>query len=89
MLEIIYQTRFKKDARKYQHDKKSKAAVLEIIGLLQTGNPLPSKYKEHPLSGEYCDYLECHCLPDVLLIYQKNPTALKLFRMGSHSELFR
>ncbi|WP_413770657.1 type II toxin-antitoxin system YafQ family toxin, partial [Yersinia pseudotuberculosis] len=38
--------------------------MLETISLLQTGEALPPKYKEHPLIGNYIGYLECHGMPD-------------------------
>ncbi|MBI0265964.1 type II toxin-antitoxin system RelE/ParE family toxin, partial [Yersinia pestis] len=56
--------------------------------LLQTGEALPPKYKEHPLIGNYIGYLECHGMPDLLLIYQRTDSEIKLYRVGSHSDLF-
>ncbi|AJI84452.1 mRNA interferase YafQ [Yersinia enterocolitica] len=88
MLEIVYQSRFKKDAKRYTNNKKAQKVILEIISLLQTGEKLPSKYKEHPLIGNYIGYLECHGMPDLLLIYQRTDASLKLYRVGSHSDLF-
>ncbi|WP_145550336.1 type II toxin-antitoxin system RelE/ParE family toxin [Yersinia intermedia] len=88
MLEIVYQARFKKDAKRYTNNKKAQKVILEIISLLQTGEKLPPKYKEHPLIGNYIGYLECHGMPDLLLIYQRTDTCLKLYRVGSHSDLF-
>ncbi|MBF7958387.1 type II toxin-antitoxin system YafQ family toxin [Rahnella victoriana] len=88
MLRIVYQTRFKKDAKKYNNDKRAQGAILETLSLLQTGEPLPIRYCEHRLSGDYAGYMECHGAPDLLLIYQRNDEELKLYRVGSHSELF-
>lgn len=88
MLTIVYQSRFKKDAKRYANNKKAQKVILETIGLLQTGNLLPEKYKEHALIGNYIGYLECHGMPDLLLIYQRTDTELRLYRVGSHSELF-
>lgn len=88
MLTIVYQSRFKKDAKRYVNNKKAQKVILETIGLLQTGNALPEKYKEHALIGDYIGYLECHGMPDLLLIYQRTETELRLYRVGSHSELF-
>ena len=76
MLRIVYQTRFKKDAKKYTNDKRAQGAILETLSLL------------HRLSGDYAGYMECHGAPDLLLIYQRNDEELKLYRVGSHSELF-
>ncbi|GAB2933373.1 type II toxin-antitoxin system RelE/ParE family toxin [Hafnia psychrotolerans] len=88
MLTIVYQSRFKKDAKRYENNKKAKKVILETIAILQTGNPLPERYKEHSLIGNYIGYLECHGMPDLLLIYQRTDTELRLYRVGSHSELF-
>ncbi|MDC9594462.1 type II toxin-antitoxin system RelE/ParE family toxin [Xenorhabdus sp. IM139775] len=88
MLAIVYASRFKKDAKKYSNNKKAQSIILETIELLQTGQPLPPKYKEHLLMGSYIGYLECHGAPDLLLIYQRSAIELKLYRVGSHSELF-
>jgi mRNA interferase YafQ len=50
---------------------------------------LPSKNRDHGLSGEWAGYRECHIKPDLLLIYSKPGTGtLRLARLGSHSELF-
>ena len=88
MLAIIYQARFKKDAKRYARNKKAQAIILEAIRLLQTGESMPKRYREHCLIGEYIGYLECHGAPDILLIYQRTATHLKLYRVGSHSALF-
>ncbi|MDN5679982.1 MAG: type II toxin-antitoxin system YafQ family toxin [Ewingella sp.] len=88
MLQIVYQSRFKKDAKRYAKNKKAQDVILETIALLQTGEPLPKKYKEHSLIGNYIGYLECHGMPDLLLVYQRTTTEIKLYRVGSHSDLF-
>nr|WP_261373861.1 type II toxin-antitoxin system YafQ family toxin [Yersinia massiliensis] len=38
--------------------------------------------------GNYIGYLECHGMPDLLLIYQRTKEEIKLYRVGSHSDLF-
>ncbi|KAA1194781.1 type II toxin-antitoxin system YafQ family toxin [Photorhabdus heterorhabditis] len=88
MLKIVYQSRFKKDAKRYDNNKKAQSVILKAIELLQTGEPLPERYREHSLAGQYIGYLECHGAPDILLIYQRTRTELKLYRVGSHSDLF-
>ena len=48
-----------------------------------------TSYRDHPLSGKWKSYWECHVKPDLLLIYKKpDSNALHLARLGSHSELF-
>ncbi|EPZ8125597.1 type II toxin-antitoxin system YafQ family toxin [Yersinia enterocolitica] len=64
------------------------AAALSTTALLQTGKVLPKKYKEHRLIGNYIGYLECHGILGLLLIYQRSDSAVKLYRVGSHADLF-
>ena len=85
---ISFQHSYKKDFKRYRHNTKALAAIRETLTLLTGGQPLPAKHKEHALIGKYAGYTECHCLPDLLLIYQKTDAELKLARLGSHSELF-
>lgn len=65
----------------------------EAMALL-TGNdaPLPAQWLDHPLTGEWLGYRECHVGGDFLLIYKLDDTGkhgLVVFvRSGTHSELF-
>ncbi|WP_428346784.1 type II toxin-antitoxin system YafQ family toxin [Moraxella nonliquefaciens] len=59
-----------------------------MLYLLLSNKPLPPKYKDHDLIGNYKGFRECHIKPDLLLIYQKDDECLSLARLGSHSELF-
>jgi mRNA interferase YafQ len=62
--------------------------VPEVLHLLKTDTPLPPKYCDHPLTGEWKDHRDCHIKPDVVLIYRKpEAEVLQLVRLGSHSEL--
>jgi mRNA interferase YafQ len=46
---------------------------------------LPRRNADHPLTGEWQDFRDCHIRPDLILIYRK-PTVdtLELVRLGSH-----
>lgn len=60
-----------------------------VLLALVTDQPLDVKCRDHDLSGDWAGYRECHIKPDLLLIYRKSDTdALRLARLGSHSELF-
>ena len=90
MLTIKYETTFKKDFKrilKRGYDMRLLEAVIEILA---KGNPLPEKYKDHSLIGDYRDCRECHITPDWLLIYRiaGNELILYLTRTGAHSDLF-
>ena len=60
-----------------------------VLDLLVKNQKLPKKYNDHSLSGEYSEYRECHVNPDWLLVYRKTKTHLELYKMGTHSDLFR
>ena len=62
----------------------------DVIDLLAHGQPLPAKYKDHALTGNYKGCRECHIQPDWLLIYEVEQEALFLYliRTGTHSDLF-
>jgi len=60
----------------------------EIVTALANDQPLTPKHRDHPLTGEWKDFRDCHVKPDLVLIYRKpNTEVLQLVRLGSHSEL--
>ena len=62
---------------------------MEVLALLLADEPLPQKFRDHSLTGEYADCRECHLKPDLVLIYRRvEGNVLELTRLGSHSELF-
>ena len=61
-----------------------------VIDRLLDQTPLPEKYRDHPLVGDYAGFRECHVRPDWLLIYmvQADRLVLTCMRTGTHSDLF-
>ena len=58
--------------------------------LAETGT-LPRQYKPHELKGkEFKGCMECHILPDWLLVWKQNDKELTLLftNTGTHSDLF-
>ncbi len=93
MLKLRVASRHKKDQKKRQNtltDKHKEKLKTVIMSLLE-GSQLPEIYKDHPLTGEWDGYRECHIAPDLLLIYRVliPIKELQLVRLGSHSELFK
>ena len=62
------------------------AIILKLIN----GEELPSKNRDHFLTGNYKGFRECHISPDWLLIYSRDITIkiVTLVRTGTHSDLF-
>jgi len=86
-------TAFKRDYRKAKadprHSRDIEALLTQILALLVADLPLPEKYRDHPLSGQWKGYRDCHLKSDLLLLYSKSDAeTLRLARLGSHSELF-
>ena len=81
----------KKDAKLMQKRGKNMKKLVNALDLLVSGKTLPSKYKDHQLTGNLSDFRECHIEPDWLLIYQifENELILSATATGSHSDLFK
>jgi mRNA interferase YafQ len=91
MREIERTTRFKRDyrrERKGRHGATLDGILLDVLEQLVTDAPLPTACRDHPLSGNWSGFRDCHLKPDLLLIYEKpDARTLRLVRLGSHSEL--
>lgn len=85
-------TAFKKDFRrekKGKHKKNLEALLANVVGLLVDDQPLPVANRDHPLTGDWEGFRDCHLKPDLLLLYcLPDEARLQLVRLGSHSELF-
>jgi mRNA interferase YafQ len=88
MLKSEMSRRFKKDLKRYEHNKSVKEAFDTVLKLLIKEENLPEKYFDHPLIGNYVGCRECHLKPDTLLIYWTDDQSVYLARIGSHSELY-
>ena len=89
--EVIFTNQFKKDLKLAKKQGKKLSKLLAVIELLANGETLDMKYRDHALTGDYIGTRECHIEPDWLLIYEirDNTLVLILYRLGSHSELFK
>jgi mRNA interferase YafQ len=79
---------FRRDVKLAQKRGKDIAKLREVILLLIDGVPLPARYRDHSLGGDWKHYRECHIEPDWLLIYKIDRDDLHFVRTGTHSDLF-
>lgn len=81
---------FKKDLKAIRKRGYDLSLMEEIVDTLAAGKPLPAKYRDHLLTGNFAGCRECHITPDWLLIYElaEDMLILYLTRTGSHSDLF-
>ena len=88
---VKYTGRFRRDYKREKSGGQARrldAVLLEAVTMLAHDEPLPRRYFDHQLSGEWTDHRDCHIRPDLVLIYRKPDEAtLELVRLGSHSEL--
>ena len=89
--DIQFTTQFKKDLKLAKKQNKDLDKLFSVIEVLARGETLPPQYRDHDLSGNYKGTRACHVEPDWLLIYeiQDNVLVLMLYRLGTHSELFK
>ena len=89
--EIKFTTQFKKDLKLAKKQGKNTDKLFEVIEQLANGESLDPKYRDHDLTGNYRGCRECHIDPDWLLIYEiiGDVLVLMLYRLGTHSELFK
>ena len=88
MKKISQTKQFSRDVKRMRKRGKSLEKLQEIVKLLVENTPLPPKYRDHPLTGQWQPSRDCHVEPDWVLIYTKDKETLRLERTGTHSDLF-
>ncbi len=88
MRNIISGVQFQRDVKLARKRGKNMAKLRELIAFLAEAAPLPPRYKDHPLAGDWQHYRDCHIEADWLLIYRILGDDVYLVRTGSHSDLF-
>ncbi len=79
---------FKRDLKKLPAEIMLSSEFIEVFYCLQHDLPLPEKYKDHPLTGDWRGYRDCHIKNDLVLIYKIEGDLIKFARVNSHSEVF-
>ena len=91
MREIERTAKFRRDYRREsrgRHRATLDASLSAVLIPLINDAPLAERYHDHPLSGEWAGFRDCHVKPDLVLIYEKpEDETLRLVRLGSYSEL--
>ena len=89
--DVQFTNQFKKDLKLAKKQGKNLDKQFEVIDILANGDALDAKYRDHDLTGNYKGTRECHIEPNWLLIYEiyEDVLVLMLYRMGTHSELFK
>ena len=90
MLTIRYSARFKKDYKTIKKRGYDTRLFEDVLDILSAEQPIPPKYLDHALKGDYKEHRKLHITPDWLLIYKvkDKELILELTRTGTHSDLF-
>lgn len=89
-LSIRVTTRFERDVKKMARRHKDLTKLEAVIATLVAEEPLPSRYRDHALTGDLHGWRDVHVEPDWLLIYRINRfiSELILLRTGTHADIF-
>jgi mRNA interferase YafQ len=89
--EVKFTNQFKKDLKLAKKQNKDLDKLFDVVNILADGGTLDARYRDHDLSGNFSGTWECHIEPDWLLVYeiQGDVLVLMLYRLGTHSELFK
>jgi mRNA interferase YafQ len=88
MLTLHPTTKFKKDYKRLKSRDLNMQLLEQVIRALLKEEPLDPKHLDHPLSGAWKNYRECHIQNDWLLIYriEKEKLILVAARTGTHAD---
>ncbi len=88
-LKVEFRTQFRRDVKRLEKQHKIMIQLFTAIDWISNRDPLPDRFRDHALTGNWINHRECHIGPDWLLIYRIDNEKLILIcvRTGSHAEL--
>ena len=57
----------------------------EVLNCLVQKKPLPEKYRDHALTGNWKGFRDCHVKPDLVLIYKLHDDEIELHHLKTLS----
>ena len=75
---IVYSSQFKKDYKRVRKQNKDIGKLSAVIKKLAGKAPMDAKYRDHPLTGRWRGFRDCHLERDWILIYQMSEETLIL-----------
>jgi mRNA interferase YafQ len=85
----VHTGQFRRDIRRARRRGKDMPKLRDVLSLLIAAEPLPPRLNDHPLTGDWGGYRDCHIEPDWLLLYKIDGNDLILARTDTHADLFR
>ncbi|WP_337174989.1 type II toxin-antitoxin system YafQ family toxin [Paludisphaera sp.] len=87
-LRLVPGTQFRRDVERQKARGKDLAKLADVVETIRARRPLDARHRDHALSGEWKGRRDCHVEPDWLLIYGVHGSELRLYRTGTHSDIF-
>ncbi|MGO9232297.1 MAG: type II toxin-antitoxin system YafQ family toxin [Bryobacteraceae bacterium] len=88
MRNVIAGGQFRRDVKLTGKRGNDMSKLREAVLLLAAAIPLPPRYHDHPLRGNWARHRDCHIEPDWLLQYKIDGDNLYMVRTGTHADLF-
>ena len=88
MRQPVFTNKFKKDLKRQKKRGKKPDRLESVIHEICCTGEAPARCRQHKLSGNWSNYIECHIEPDWLLIYTVEEETVTFYRTGTHSDLF-
>ena len=88
MLKLNVSSQFRRDRRLCVKRGYNLALLENAVDTLLVPAALPEQNRNHPLTGNWAGFQECHLAPDWLLVYRVDGNELYLARTGTHADLF-
>lgn len=88
MLAQVTSRQFERDYVKQFKRKKELQKLHHVMQQIIEEKPLDRKQKDHPLSGNWAKYRDCHIEGDWLLIYKIENGTVTFERTGTHADIF-
>ncbi len=90
MLALVLTHQFKRDLKLLKKRNYPLEKLDYVISQLMNEQPLEEKFHDHPLTGNFLGFRECHIAPDWLLVYfiDHGELVLTASRTGTHSDIF-
>jgi len=84
----VWSGRFRRDVKRAERRGKDMDKLKLVLSLLLEERPLPARYNDHLLRGDWKGFRDLHIEPDWLLLYRIEGDELQLARTGTYSDLF-
>jgi mRNA interferase YafQ len=85
---VVPSKRFQRDVKRAAKRGLHKHRLVAVIDRIQAQGTPAASCRPHQLRGVWSGFMECHIGFDWLLTYQVDDDEVRLYRTGTHSDLF-